>query len=196
MQEVIQRLVAKIVALDQAHAPFVILGLEVGRTQPLVATMSLSRGQQVQLRGVIDRIDEKEGVVRVLDYKTGSDNKRISSLAALFDTNNRTRNGAALQTLWYAWLYQRTHPTAQTVMPGLINSRQVFEPSFAPYFAIKKEEGKTYVPLLTMRSYQKAFEAELQQVLEELWDPEVPFDQTPEASRCTHCPYKSICERH
>ncbi|MEL6539344.1 MAG: PD-(D/E)XK nuclease family protein [Bacteroidota bacterium] len=195
-QKVLQRLVARVVKLDEEYAPFTLLGLEVGRAHPLSATIALQHGKEVRLSGIIDRVDQKDGTVRTLDYKTGNDSKRITSITALLDSNSRTRNGAALQTLLYAWLFQQNYPDAGVVTPGLINSRQVFNKSFTTHFSIKIPNSKSYVPFLDISAHKRAFEAELREVLEELWDPETSFAQTEDASRCVHCPYKGICQRH
>ncbi len=206
-QAVIARLVTRIVELDEAWAPFVLLGLELGRRTPLLLDFALGDGRQVRLRGIIDRVDWKEGVFRVLDYKTGTDSKQLKSIPGLFDREDPNRNKAAFQTFFYAWLFQEqglaqvTVPAASgsgapQVMPGLINTRQVFDDDFDPRFFIQRDGSRSYESIEAIAPYQTEWEAGLHQILTELLDPEVSFAQTDDATKCASCPYKGICQRH
>ena len=201
---VITKLVARIVALDEAYAPFTLRGLELGRQKPLLLNFDLDDDTRVRLRGIIDRVDWKEGVCRVLDYKTGTDKKQFKSIAALFDREDSQRNKAAFQTFFYAWLFQQQEQMAlpagtadtQQVMPGLINTRQVFDEDFDPRFFIQRDDSRKYAPLETIAPYQNEWEEGLRQTLAELLDPAVPFTQTEDESKCTSCPYKGVCQRY
>jgi len=205
-QAVITKLVEKIIALDQAHAPFMLVGLELGRQKPLLLDFELDADTCVRLRGIIDRVDWKEGVFRVLDYKTGTDKKQFKDIPALFDREDMHRNKAAFQTFFYAWLFQQQGleqevlpagaVDAQQVMPGLINTRQVFEDGFDLRFFMQGDSNRKYVPVETIMPYQDEWKEGLQQTLAELLDPEVPLTQTEDESKCISCPYKGICQRH
>ncbi|MCU0317815.1 MAG: PD-(D/E)XK nuclease family protein, partial [Amoebophilaceae bacterium] len=150
-QAVMTKLVKRILVLDQAYAPFVLIGLEVGRQVPLYLDFDLDPATRVRLRGIIDRVDWKAGVFRVLDYKTGLDEKKIKSIPLLFDRTVFRRNKAAFQTFFYAWLFQQRgqahvatmtpssgHQTSAvgdvSIMPGLLNTRQLFEDHFDSRF--------------------------------------------------------------
>ena len=208
-QAVMHKLVTRIVALDQAYAPFVLTGLELGRQPPLVLDFMLGPTKRVRLRGIIDRVDWKAGVFRVLDYKTGLDSKQLKGIAALFDREDRGRNKAAFQAFFYAWLFQQrgllhvaaTVPQAcgsavPQVMPGLLNTRQVFDDNFDPRFFLQSSGSRTYVPIEDIALYQAEWEQGLRSILTELLDVAVPFVQTEDKSRCTSCPYQGICQRH
>ena len=210
-QAVMSKLVTRIIALDQAHAPFVLMGLEVGRQTPLLFDFALAPTTSVRLQGIIDRIDWKEGVFRVLDYKTGTDDKQFKSIAGLFDRAAPSRNKAAFQTFFYAWLFQQqglsqvatkapdfqaSASGATQVMPGLFNTRQVFDADFDPRFFLQPPRSRTSIPIETITPYQDEWEQGLRQTLAELLDPAVPFVQTEDESRCVSCPYQGICQRH
>jgi len=212
-QAVMTKLATRILVLDQAHAPFVLIGLEMGRQVSLHLDFELNLVTRVRLQGIIDRVDWKAGVFRVLDYKTGLDEKNIKSVAGLFDRVTTRRNKAAFQTLFYAWLFQQQrlpgvaatalasgHPTSPPeevkIMPGLLNTRQLFDDHFDPRFFIQKPDSRTYLPIENITAYQDEWEQGLRQTLTELLDPAVPFVQTADAARCVSCPYKGICQRH
>jgi RecB family exonuclease len=212
-QAVMTKLVSKILALDQAHAPFVLIDLEMGRQMPLYIDFNLNATVHVRLQGIIDRVDWKEGVFRVLDYKTGLDEKNIKSVAGLFDRVATKRNKAAFQTFFYAWLFQqqrlpRVVATSLApgyaaslseeveIMPGLLNTRQLFDAHFDPRFFVQRPGSRTYMPIENITIYQDAWEQGLRQTLVALLDPAVPFVQTTDETRCASCPYKGICQRH
>lgn len=212
-QAVMIRLVSRILVLDQEHTPFVFIGLEMGRQASLHLDFELNPVMRVRLKGIIDRVDWKAGVFRVLDYKTGLDEKKIKNVPSLFDRGITRRSKAAFQTLFYAWLFQKQglfHVTSASflpvsqasasegtsVMPGLFNTRQLFDDHFDPRFFLQQPGSRTYIPIENITAYQDEWEQGLRQTLTELLDPAVPFSQTPNEARCVSCPYKGICERH
>lgn len=204
-REVVQKVVDQLLTLDEAYAPFELIGMEVGRKEPLTTHFKLPDGKQFVLRGVIDRIDRKEGVVRVIDYKTGSDNTYAERISSLFRKNSQ-RNKAFLQTFFYAWLLQRQEMyQLDQVRPILVNTRAIFEPDFDPRFKLSLENpnivattsipAKEYVYIDAVSPYQQEFEAGLEVLLSELLDPKVPFLQTDNQQICAQCPYNRICQR-
>ena len=81
-------------------------------------------------------------------------------------------------------------------MPGLLNTRQLFNTNFDPRFFIQQSGGRTFKPIEDVTVYQKEWEEGLRQTLTELLNPAIPFSQTDDIARCTTCPYRGICERH
>ncbi|MHA7877454.1 MAG: PD-(D/E)XK nuclease family protein [Bacteroidota bacterium] len=210
---VMTKLVNKILTLDQAHAPFLLIGLEMGRQVPLSLDFYLSPTVRVRLHGIIDRVDWKAGVFRVLDYKTGVDEKKIKSIASLFDRTAAKRNKAAFQTLFYAWLFHQksldraafstfvpfskaANLESTRIMPGLLNTRQIFEVDFDPRFFLQQADKRTYQPIVDMVTHQQVWEEGLRAILMDLLDPAVSFVQTDDVRICMSCPYKGICQRH
>jgi hypothetical protein len=125
----------------------------------------------------------------VIDYKTGKDQLDFESVASLFSREPK-RNKAAFQTVLYALLYRsNTRSKELKIVPGLINRMNLFDKDF--HFGLKI--GKKYVsdvePLLP------EFEVHLKILLSELYNPEVPFDQTDVVEACRFCPYQGICYR-
>ncbi len=204
-QGVVQKVVDKILALDEAYAPFELVGVEVGRGEPLATRFKLQDGREFILRGIIDRVDRKQGVVRVIDYKTGSDSPYAESISSLFDRRPR-RNKAFLQTFLYGWLLQRQEKyRLDQVVPILVNTRAIFQPDFDPRLKLPLEpqdvrsDAKTtargYVYIDAITPYQQEFEARLEALLIELLDPQIPFLQTDNRQLCAQCPYNRICQR-
>jgi RecB family exonuclease len=186
VSEVVKRFIEKILQHDKKHTPFTLEGVE----QNMEYTFSISAPTgSVLLGGKIDRVDRKDDVLRIVDYKTGRDKLDFDSIASLYAREGR-RNKAAFQTLMYAWLYTKTRNTSGIrVIPGLLNSSNLFDDDAE--FGLKMGKEK----LGDVQGVLPEFEARLRELLEELFSPETVFDQTEQVENCKYCPYKRICYR-
>ncbi|EMR01997.1 PD-(D/E)XK nuclease family protein [Cesiribacter andamanensis] len=205
VRSIVEKLGSAILRCDEEYAPFEIIALESeshfsrgeraeNRYRMEVPIRIGGQAYRVGLKGIIDRIDRKEGKVRILDYKTGQDEKRFESLASLFERDNLRRNKAAMQTLLYSLLYLSAHPQEEArVIPGLYNSRELFSPGFDVRLEIKGERG--YQPVQDVRDYADDYLAQLRSLLEELFDPAIPFTQTENLRKCEYCAYRGMCHR-
>ena len=70
----------------------------------------------------------------------------------------------------------------------------IFKDDFNPYLQ-EKESRKAGVEVNDYKDYQQEYEAGLRGLLEELYDPEVAFNQTDDLKKCAYCPYMGICGR-
>jgi ATP-dependent helicase/nuclease subunit B len=61
----------------------------------------------VKLIGFIDRVDLKDGITKIIDYKTGSDKLTFKDVPELFNTNGKNINKALVQTLLYTYAYEQ-----------------------------------------------------------------------------------------
>ena len=188
-KEVLAKYSEAVLAYDQRNGDFRIVGLEKEHLAHL--RIETEEGhQEVALGGVIDRMDIKDEVVRLLDYKTGKDTKKISTIASLFDRDDKKRNKAAMQTFLYAFFYQYQNPESQLpIKPGIINIKEIYSQDFSPYLQLNNSEVHDY------REFAEEFEQGLRGLLEEIVNPLVPFDQTEDKKKCTYCAYKELCGR-
>jgi CRISPR/Cas system-associated exonuclease Cas4 (RecB family) len=188
-KEVLAKYSEAVLAYDQRNGDFRIVGLE----KEHLAHLRIETGeghQEVALGGVIDRMDIKDEVVRLLDYKTGKDTKKVSTIASLFDRDDKKRNKAAMQTFLYAFFYQYQNPESQLpIKPGIINIKEIYSQDFSPYLQLNNSEVHDY------REFAEEFEQGLRGLLEEIVNPLVPFDQTEDKKKCTYCAYKELCGR-
>jgi RNAse (barnase) inhibitor barstar len=185
VSEIVKRFIGRILDRDKRYAPFTVEGLE----QQFSHALQINQPPFVAvLGGIIDRVDRKDDVVRIVDYKTGRDKLEYDSVESLFRREGE-RNKAAFQTLLYAWIYWKAKNPSGSIVPGLINSKNLFDDSKPFGLWMKKA-------LLTDASaVMPEFEVRLKELLEELFNPETVFDQTKEIKNCTYCAYSRICYR-
>ncbi|NOT74202.1 MAG: PD-(D/E)XK nuclease family protein [Cyclobacteriaceae bacterium] len=187
VQQIVREFVSKILSFDEIYAPFAIDLLE----KPVGTTYTVNSNVTIKIGGTIDRVDSKEGNVRVIDYKTGGDKPDFDSIESLFDSSKGRRNKAAFQTILYSWLYEREKVSASgKLIPGLMNRASLFTKDFVFGHMV----GKRWIP--DIKTHFNLFEPLLNQKLAELYDPEQPFDQTQNITTCEYCPYKNICYRN
>ena len=196
--EIIKKMINKILNIDKNYAPFKIIGLEAGTKEGFSIDFPLEingRNHVIGLKGKIDRIDLKAGVLRVIDYKTGKDEKTFETLDSLIDRENINRNKSAFQIFFYSYLLQnRCKEPYERIEPSIFNSKQLFDDKF-DWRLIKKEKGESEVKIQSFGKYSDGFEKILNKLLKEIWNTENPFDQTPDLKKCEFCPYNGICKR-
>lgn len=193
--EIIKKFINKILDYDKRYAPFRILGLEAGNKDGFGLSFPVQIGdtsRHIRLKGVIDRIDMKGGIVRVIDYKTGRDAKDFTTVASLTDRDDKNRNKTVFQVFYYSYLFfKKGTETYQFIEPGVFNSKDLFDEKFE--WLVYDKESKT--PIRDFTRYVGDFEAGLASLLSEMYNSEVPFDQTTNDEKCKYCSYKDICGR-
>ncbi|MCS4434380.1 PD-(D/E)XK nuclease family protein [Aquiflexum gelatinilyticum] len=191
VRDVMQKYMVRLLEIDEKDAPFRLVSMEKAHK----AQFEINTGtgiKKISLKGFIDRVDEKEGTIRLIDYKSGGDKKDFTNVASLFDRDDKNRNKAAMQTMYYGLLYQAMHPeNSNPLKPALFNFKEIFKEDFNPYLKNKeqKSEVQDYI------EYAVEYESGLRKMLEEMYDPEVPFSQTDDLKKCVYCPYSGICGR-
>ncbi len=191
MQKVVLAIVAAyaniVLDQDEAHAPFRLLGLE---KKDEISFRFKVKGEEkvIRLHGIIDRIDEKNGLIRIVDYKTGSDDLRFNSLEEVFETNGKKQNKALIQTLFYTHVFEQANRQT-SVEPHLYSIRNL-RTEGALFM-----EGKAKMPLEGERleGIKQQFVALLQEKLAELFNDEIPFTPTTNEESFTYSPYTTLC---
>src|SRR5690606_14953076 len=194
-RDVLQKYIGRILEIDAESAPFRLVSLEKGKNYE--ARREIDAGaerKKIMLRGIIDRVDELNGVIRLIDYKSGGDKKDFPDIASLFDRESKKRNKAAMQTMFYGLIYQATHPHNSAMLkPAIFNLKEMFSEDFNPY--LHQKQGRNQIEVTDYRDFHQEYEMGLKGLLGELYDPATPFAQTTDLKKCEYCPYRKICGR-
>jgi ATP-dependent helicase/DNAse subunit B len=192
IEGVIKNLVKKVLEQDKAYSPFSIEALETeGSTKETDFSMELpvrsgNKTIGVKLKGKIDRVDLKDGLYRIIDYKTGNIERRFKSISEIFsDKPNKTIH----QALFYSMLYEHKFPDRNYAV-GIISTKDIYSDKATWKLQHAGSEIDQMKPEL-VQEYQEV----LSGVIEEILNPELPFRQTEDAKTCGMCEYNSICGR-
>jgi hypothetical protein len=189
VRQVLKSYIRQLVSADMEGGPFTVLGLEQQYSTLIPVSVE---GQTIFLKigGTIDRVDHSEGLLRIIDYKTGSVKRSFSTVESLFDEDVKDRNDAVFQVLTYSMVYHHLHPES-TVVPALCFVRGSHSESFSYtiHFAEKKKALDSY------NEIEFEFEALLKTKLSGLFDTRESFTQTKNRMICQTCPYAVICRR-
>lgn len=193
-REIIKKMVLKVLKYDQERTPFDILGVEADDKKGYVLNTNVDIGGRsiaIGMKGIIDRIEQKDEVIRIVDYKTGQDEKNFTDIPSLFDRENKSRNKAVFQTFIYGLLYLSSTSSSgdYRVQASLFNIRDLFKSEFSPLIQCKKSD------IQDIRMYLDEFDRYLKELLNEIFDPAICFSQTTDTKKCIYCPYVGICNR-
>ena len=101
-----------------------------------------------------------------------------------------------MQTLIYSLLYEESGQFSDhMITPGLYNARELFGSNFSIHLMLKDENSRRYDPVTDARPFLKDLKEEMGKLLEEVFNREIPFDQTHNLRTCEYCPYSGICHR-
>ena len=192
----IEKYILRILRYDQSLAPFVYVGSE----RRILSAFPLSDGRRVRLKGYIDRLDEVDRSLRIVDYKTGTEKKmQFATPADLFDRGKGlNRQSAVMQVLIYAWMLHAENLTRSLPLrPSIYYVRSLFKDAFDPSIYTKEEGQRTYGLLIDdfVGQCLPDFEIAMRHVLDELFDPRIPFVQTNEEKSCSYCTFRELCGR-
>lgn len=177
----------RVLDIDRSQAPFTIISLEDRYEADRHVEVNGVR-KDFRLGGKIDRIDEREGVRRLIDYKTGKAKSEIKTLDQLFSYEAGDLNDAAMQTMIYC-LVMEGKSGYERLRPVIYRLRADEGEEFRDYLTIGKE------PLDDFSAVSDEFSELLDNTISDIFNPDIPFIMTSDKNRCQFCPYKNLCQR-
>jgi CRISPR/Cas system-associated exonuclease Cas4 (RecB family) len=148
---------------DRFNKGWKIRELEVKRQAHYV----LNNNILINIKGIIDRIDERDGKYAILDYKTGNIRKTY--------VKDKLMN---VQLPFYVLLLDES---------GYTKAENVVELGF---YDLKKD-----FRLKTEKIDMKRFRDEINKIFDLILDEDSSFCFTPQEEKCNMCPYRQICKR-
>lgn len=188
--KVIATYVKQLIRNDLRYTPFNMEDMECKVKDEV--TLNTAYGEvKIGIGGTIDRLDSKEGTLRIVDYKTGGSPKVPVDIEQLF-TRSKNRPGYIFQTFLYAAI--KCKQQQLKVAPSLLYIHRAASDEYSPVIEMG-EPRKAKYPVSDFSVYDEEFRNRLQNLLEEIFNPSVPFEQTEEDSVCGYCDFKAICGR-
>ena len=200
----------RLVKMDNAYTPFKYVGSEKLVRFPYAMKGRDGMDILLNIGGTIDRVDLKDGVLNIVDYKTGggkSDEK--NSLEEIFE-HKGTSSGYRFQAFLYsvaiiellknvnnienderlAWIKELAPANIKAVVPSLIYIHKKNDATREEFIVDMKKK-----PITNVADFKDKFQELLQNTLLDIFDAEKPFTPTEEKERCEFCEYRGICGR-
>ena len=187
-EKVVRSYVNNILNYDYTRTPFQLLAAE----QPIRVVLP----NNMTINATLDRIDNKAGLVRVVDYKTGRADLEYNSMADVFgvvplaegETYALRKKGNAyvLQTMLYCWILSDTY--AQ-ISPTIYPARRLSDVSITTSVHTSSNDD----PLLFDDGLKQEFMSELNTLVDEIRNLEIPFLPTTDTHICENCPFVQLC---
>ena len=189
IRDVLMVFISRVLLFDKDFAPLTIVSFEEFFGFPV--SVRTSEGNiNLNAGGKIDRIDIKEGITRIIDYKTGNVADSISSLEMLFEEDRDKESDGWLQTLLYCESYL-SYNQGIRVFPAI--------------YKLKRNPGKDLSEKLLVKPdfvvedfslVREEFLERLKITLEIIFSSDEPFQMTGNVwGKCSYCPYRGLCQR-
>jgi len=181
VKQLIHRFVVAVLGMDAANAPFILEGTE----RKVPGELILDDGTKVKLFGIIDRVDKRaDGKLHIIDYKTGTVKNKLNfkQVEDIFSQDDE-RPSIAMQLFMYAFLAIENGiaDDAESCLPTIYALRTIFD---APADEMLVQNG-------ALARWKEC----LQQLIKEIFNPEVPFKACESDRKCQWCSYKTLCGR-
>ena len=195
-REVILQYLVQLLRIDARLAPFTIRGLEYKVTTQM-EIMTSAGPRTVNIGGTIDRLDEVDSQhamprLRVIDYKTSAgDLTPLKSPECVFDPLYIPKHSNYyLQAMLYSTIVRQSaeeNPGHYAVSPALLFIQHAGSKDYDPTLKFGKD------PIYDIADYVQDYQASLKHLLEEIFEPTIGFEPTPDVDRCATCQFASMC---
>ncbi len=139
--------------------------------QELATTIEVPEVGSVRLHGKVDRVDQLNGDLRIIDYKSGSVDQRNVAIdddySVLRDSYERSK---AFQVLMYAYLYLKNNPSRE-IEGGIIS----FKNFNAGFISFAMKPGYKFEPKAIDQEVMEQFETQLILLIQELFNRDLPL---------------------
>lgn len=180
IKELIVRYIYKVIHHDETVTPF----KSVFREEKFEYNFKSPNGKSYKVYSKIDRIDIKDGVYKIIDYKTGKGENLQNSVEEYFSPQRAKKSNIMFQLLLYALVFRKERGVEQDVI-------------LAPYILRDLVLNKINERVPTNEELVE-FDQRMGMIIDELANPETPFTQCNEdnpGKTCSYCSFKDICNR-
>ncbi len=145
----------------------------IGLEQKLLAEIQIPEIDfPIQLKGKLDRIDEMDGTLRIIDYKTGRVTSTQVEIVDWEEITSNYDNSKAFQLLCYALMYQKDVPIS-SLEAGIVSFKNLSAGLMR--FATKPKKGSRTKDNTITQETLELFSKALKHLILEICDPNIPF---------------------
>lgn len=157
--------------------------------EPHYLHLAISKDCSINFHFRADRIDRINGVkpVRIIDYKTGSDETSFKSIEQLFDVNTNRRK-AILQLFLYSNAYLQLNPECEAVQPMIFSLKK-------KKFEVYNLSDKKQVKITKDDDLNQEFLDNMGKHLKQMRDADFHQTKDKKEKLCKYCRFAEICHK-
>lgn len=125
----------------------------------------------ILIKGNVDRIEERNGIIRIIDYKTGKIEKNNIALKTWNGLTTDVKNDKIIQILAYASMYAEV-AAKKNIEAGIISFKNL-KSGFLPFTFKGGDVNSSIISEEILESYLN----EIVSLFREIFDTEVPFEE-------------------
>lgn len=125
----------------------------------------------VLIKGNVDRIEERNGIIRIIDYKTGKVEKAGVTLKAWNGLTQELKNDKIIQVLAYAFMYEQ-EANGKPIEAGIISFKNL-KSGFLPFNFKEDKDVQQIINQEIMTDYLE----QIVLLLKEILDEKIPFEE-------------------
>ena len=186
-RSVILQYLEQLLRYDTRHAPIRLMGTEVERKFAMDIRPHGAEPLVIETGGRIDRLDEVDGCVRVVDYKTGNHVPEVRSMEQVTGLGD-SHEGYYLQTFLYAYAQMWQSAPGCRIKPVLFYPGKASLRDYDPTLRIGGQEINDFG-----KQVAEEFIGGLKERVSEIFSPALPFTQCSDRRTCDHCDFRLVC---
>lgn len=144
----------------------------------------------VNFKQYIDRVDmvkdfNGSSYIRIIDYKTGNDETKVSDFNAAMDNSKEKIKKAIIQIFLYCNFYNYIRKTNNRIKPMIYTVKDMSQAEIK----INRNVIEDY------HDYNGDFISNIKRKIDEMFDVNVQFTQTQNKKNCSYCKFKDFCRK-
>lgn len=146
----------------------------------------------VKLKGVPDRVEKVGSDWYIIDYKSGTAEKKNVTFTDWELLKSEPQLNMAFQLLLYGYLLWKFEKVPVSARAGLLPLKKMGQGLLELNISMDGDKNANH---LISQDTLLQFEDTLIQILSEIYNPDLPFIQTMNRENCKNCPYINLCGR-
>ena len=127
----------------------------------------------IKIKGIVDRIDELNGITRIIDYKTGLVKATALKITDFSLLKEGYKYSKAIQIMLYAFLYLKNNTTENAVEAGIISFKNLKSGVLKINFSEKRGVNDFEITSEKMNDFMDV----MKELILEIYNPEIPFKE-------------------
>jgi len=125
----------------------------------------------IKIGGSVDRIEERNGTIRIIDYKTGKVEKVSVTLKSWKGLTEDIKNDKIIQVLAYAFMFEK-EANGKPIVAGIISFKNL-KSGFLPFNFKEEKDGNSVIGEEILSNYLE----QMVLLLNEILDVTIPFEE-------------------